>query len=164
MSQDHSLKSHLSNPLWMKEGQMPAPQIRVMVADDHDMFRNGMAILLEAFEDLTLAGSAADGHEVLELCGKIEPDVVLMDLNMPKMNGTVAIQTLRQRQPQVQVVALIGFGDEELVEAAMAAGAVGYVMKDAPIDLVARTIRAAARDASVDNISSTAHDLGAGST
>lgn len=143
---------------------MPAPQIRVMVADDHDMFRNGMAILLEAFEDLTLAGSAADGHEVLELCGKIEPDVVLMDLNMPKMNGTVAIQTLRQRQPQVQVVALIGFGDEELVEAAMAAGAVGYVMKDAPIDLVARTIRAAARDASVDNISSTAHDLGAGST
>lgn len=143
---------------------MPAPQIRVMVADDHDMFRNGMAILLEAFEDLTLAGSAADGHEVLELCGKIEPDVVLMDLNMPKMNGTVAIQTLRQRQPQVQVVALIGFGDEELVEAAMAAGAVGYVMKDAPIDLVARTIRAAARDAGVDNFSSTAHDLGTGST
>jgi NarL family two-component system response regulator LiaR len=147
----------------MKEGQMPAPQIRVMVADDHDMFRSGMAILLEAFEDLTLAGMAADGHEVLELCGKIEPDVVLMDLNMPKMNGTVAIQTLRQRQPQVQVVALIGFGDEELVEAAMAAGAVGYVMKDAPIDLVARKIRAAARNASPDNVSSRAHDLEAGS-
>ena len=128
---------------------MPAPQIRVMVADNHDMFRNGMAILLEAFEDLTLAGMAADGHEVLELCGEIEPDVVLMDLNMPKMNGIVTIQILRQHQPQVQVVALISFGDEVLVEAAMAAGAVGYVMKDAPIDLVARTIRAAARNASV---------------
>lgn len=124
---------------------MAGPRIWVIVADDHDMVRSGLAVLLEAFEDFGLAGMAANGQEAVELCDKVEADVVLMDLTMPKMNGIAATRALRQRHPQVQVIAMISFEDEKLLEAAMAAGAAGYVLKNAPIDQVAGTIRAAAR-------------------
>jgi len=123
---------------------MASPCIRVMIVDDHDMVRNGLAVLLEAFEDLDLAGSVADGEEAVQLCGRIETDVVLMDLVMPKMDGIAATRILRQRYPQVQVVALIGFGEEELLEEVMKADAVSYVFKSAPIDHIAEAIRAAA--------------------
>lgn len=123
---------------------MAGPCIRVMIVDDHDMVRNGLTVLLEAFEDLGLAGAVANGEEAIQLCDRIETDVALMDLIMPKMDGIAATRILRQRYPQVQVVALIGFGEEELLEEVMKAGAVSYVFKSAPIDHIAETIRAAA--------------------
>lgn len=123
---------------------MVGPCIRVMIVDDHDMVRNGLAVLLEAFEDLGLAGAVTNGEEAIQLCDRIETDVVLMDLIMPKMDGIAATRILRQRHPQVQVVALIGFGEEKLLEEVMQAGAVSYVFKSAPIDHIAETIRAAA--------------------
>jgi len=123
---------------------MAGPCIRVMIVDDHDMFRNGLAILLEAFPDLGLAGAVTNGEEAIQLCDRIETDVVLMDLIMPKMDGIAATRILRQRYPQVQVVALLSFGEEELLEEVMKAGAVSYVFKSAPIDHMAETIRAAA--------------------
>jgi NarL family two-component system response regulator LiaR len=123
---------------------MVGSRIRVMIVDDHDMFRNGLAILLEAFPDLGLAGAVTNGEEAIQLCDRIETDVVLMDLIMPKMDGIAATRILRQRYPQVQVVALLSFGEEELLEEVMKAGAVSYLFKSAPIDHMAETIRAAA--------------------
>ncbi len=124
---------------------MVDPRIRVMIVDDHEMVRNGLSILIEAFDDLDLVGTATNGQEAIELCDRIETDVVLMDLVMPKMDGITAIRILRQSHPQIQLVALTSFGDEEFLEAVMKAGAASYVLKSAPIDQVARAIRAAAR-------------------
>ena len=121
------------------------PRIRVLIVDDHEMVRNGLAVLIEAFDDLDLVGTATNGQEAIELCNRIETDVVLMDLVMPKMGGIAAIQILRQRHPRIQTVALMGFGEEELLEAVVEAGAASYVLKSAPIDQVASAIRAAAR-------------------
>ena len=128
---------------------MVGSRIRVMIVDDHDMFRNGLAILLEAFPDLGLAGAVTNGEEAIQLCDRIETDVVLMDLIMPKMDGITATRTLRKRHPRVQVVALIGFGEDELLEKVMKAGAFSYVFKSAPIDHIAETIRAAAAGDSI---------------
>lgn len=125
---------------------MSDSRIRVIIVDDHDLVRNGLAVLLEAFEDLDLVGSAANGQEAVQMCDQIETDVVLMDLVMPKMDGITATRTLHQRHPRVQVVALISFGEQQLLEEVMAAGATSYVLKSAPIDQVARAIRTAARD------------------
>ncbi len=128
-----------------EEGKMVDPRIRVMIVDDHEMVRNGLTILIEAFDDLDLVGTATNGQEAIELCDRIEADVVLMDLVMPKMDGIAAIRILRQSHPQIQFVALKSFGDQELLEAVMEAGAASHVLKSAPIDQVARAIRAAAR-------------------
>lgn len=123
---------------------MAGPQVRVMIVDDHDMVRSGLTILLEAFEDLALVGAVTNGEEAIALCDEIETDVVLMDLIMPRLDGIAATRILRQRHPQVQVVALLSFGEEELLEEVMEAGAASYVFKSAAIDRVAETIRAAA--------------------
>jgi DNA-binding NarL/FixJ family response regulator len=125
---------------------MAGSRIRVIIVDDHEMFRTGLAVLLEAFVDLGLAGVATNGREAIQLCDTIETDVVLMDLTMPKMNGITATRILRRRHPQVRVVALVSFKDEELVEDVLAAGAASYVFKCAPVDQVVSHIRAAARD------------------
>ena len=124
---------------------MVDPRIRVMIVDDHEMVRNGLAILIEAFDDLGLVGTATNGQEAMELCARIETDVVLMDLAMPKMDGIAAIRSLRQSHPNIQFVALMGFGEEGLLEEVMQAGAASYLLKSAPIDQVAGAIRAAAR-------------------
>ncbi len=124
---------------------MPSARIRVIIVDDHDLVRDGLMILLEAFPDLILVGTARNGQEAVQLCDSIETDVVLMDLNMPEVDGVTATRTLRQRHPQVQVVALVGFGEQALLDQVIKAGAAGYVLKDAPIKQVAETIRAAAR-------------------
>ena len=120
-------------------------RIRVMIVDDHEMVRNGLLILLEAFDDLCPVGMATNGEEAVQMCNEIEADVVLMDLDMPRMDGLAAIRIIRQRQPQIQFVVMISFGNEELLEEVMAAGAASYVLKSAPIDQVAGAIRAAAR-------------------
>jgi NarL family two-component system response regulator LiaR len=117
--------------------------IRVMIVDDHDMVRSGLILFLDAFEDLELVGEAADGMEAVRLCAEAHPGVILMDLLMPEMDGIAATRAIRQRYPNVQIVALTSFSDQDLVHRALQAGASGYVLKNAPIDELANAIRAA---------------------
>jgi NarL family two-component system response regulator LiaR len=117
--------------------------IRVLIVDDHDMVRSGLIVFLDAFDDLELVGEAADGTEAVRLCADTHPSVVLMDLVMPQMDGIAATRAIREAYPSVQVVALTSFSDQDLVHRALQAGAVGYVLKNAPIDELANAIRAA---------------------
>jgi chemotaxis response regulator CheB len=123
---------------------MMGPRIRVMIVDDHDRVRSRLAVQLAAHEDLDLVGTASSGEEAIELCDRIEADVVLMSLIMSSMDGITATWTLRQRHPRLEVVALIDLGQEELLEETMKAGAAGYLCRNGPIGDLAETIRAAA--------------------
>jgi len=122
---------------------MSTKPIRVMIVDDHPMVRRGLAAFLKAKPDLQLVGEAGDGSEALELCDKAEPDVILMDLVMPKMRGAEGTRAIRQRCPNVQVIALTSFQDKELVREALEAGAISYLLKNVTADELAAAIRAA---------------------
>lgn len=117
--------------------------IRVLLVDDHDMVRRGLAVFLLAYDDLVLVGEASNGAEALEKCAELQPDVVLMDLMMPVMDGITAIRLIRERYPAIQVIALTSFSEEKLVETALQAGAIGYLFKNASVDDLASAIRAA---------------------
>lgn len=117
--------------------------IRVLIADDNDATRSGLAIFLEAFDDLKLVGQAANGLAALQLCGQVQPDVVLMDLVMPEMDGIAATRAIRQSFPHIQVVVLTGFGNQELATGALRAGAAASLLKNTSIDELANAIRAA---------------------
>jgi two-component system, NarL family, response regulator LiaR len=117
--------------------------IRVMLVDDHTMVRRGLATFLKAFDDLELAGEAENGQAAIQLCAKLLPDVVLMDMVMPNMNGVTATRTIRQQFPSVQVIALTSFKEEQLVKSALEAGAIGYLLKDVSADELVRAIRSA---------------------
>ncbi len=121
----------------------PSQSIRVMLVDDHAMVRRGLATFLKVFDDLELAGEAASGEAALALCGQILPDVILMDMMMADMDGATATRLIRQQYPNVQVVALTSFKEQELVQNALQAGAIGYLLKDVSADELARAIRAA---------------------
>jgi NarL family two-component system response regulator LiaR len=118
-----------------------ATPTRVVVVDDHDMVRSGLAVFLEAFDDLVLVGEASNGAEAVRLCDEVQPDVVLMDLVMPVMDGIDATRAIRQAHSHIQVVALTSFHERELVHGALQAGAVGYLLKNAPIDELAAAVR-----------------------
>jgi NarL family two-component system response regulator LiaR len=117
--------------------------IRVMIVDDHAMVRTGLATFLEVSDDLELVGQAADGQEAVDLCGQFQPDVVLMDLIMPKMDGVTATRIIRERWPQVQVIALTSFQEMELVQDALQAGAISYLLKNVSMDELTEAVRAA---------------------
>jgi len=117
--------------------------IRVLIADDHSMVRTGLATFIRVQPDLELVGEARDGQEALRLCEKLEPDVILMDLVMPRMDGVAATRAIRERWPQVQVIALTSFQEKELVQDALQAGAISYLLKDVSTDELADAIRAA---------------------
>jgi NarL family two-component system response regulator LiaR len=117
--------------------------IRVMIVDDHDMVRRGLVTFLMVCPDLELVGEATDGEEALRLCEQVRPDVILMDLVMPKMNGTEATRAIRERWPQVQVVALTSFQEKKLVQGALQAGAISYLLKNVTVDELGEAIRAA---------------------
>jgi DNA-binding NarL/FixJ family response regulator len=119
--------------------------IRVLVADDHGLVRAGLEQLLAAASDLELAGSAADGEAAVALAVRERPDVVLMDLSMPGLDGIAATRALAERAPEVRVVILTSFVDRPRILAALDAGAVGYLLKDAEPDELYRGIQAAAR-------------------
>ncbi len=119
--------------------------IRVLIADDHPLARAGLEHLLGALDDIAVVGAASGGEEAVRLASEHEPDVVLMDLEMPDMDGIETTQALRARQPGAAVVVLTSFSDRERILAALDAGAVGYLLKDADPDELARAIRAAAR-------------------
>jgi NarL family two-component system response regulator LiaR len=121
----------------------PSPRIRVLVVDDHTMVRRGLATFLKVFDDLELAGEAANGQEAVQLCAKAQPDVVLMDMVMPDMDGATATRLIRKQSPLTQVVALTSFKEEILVQSALQAGAIGYLLKDVSADELAQAIRSA---------------------
>ncbi len=123
--------------------KLPNGQIRVLVVDDHDMVRSGLATFLMATDDLELVGEAADGAEAVRLCDELHPDVVLMDLQMPVMDGTAATHLIRSKYPETQVIALTSFGEEKMVRSALQAGAVAYLLKNVSADDLAQAIRAA---------------------
>ncbi len=118
-------------------------KIRVMTVDDHEILRGGIRFLLLAFDDIEVVGEAQSGEEALDLCGQVQPDVVLMDMMMPGMDGVETTRALRKRYPQVQVLALTSFYSGDLVQGVMQAGAVGYLLKGASMDELAEAIRAA---------------------
>lgn len=121
-----------------------APQpIRVMLVDDHTMVRRGLATFLMVFDDFKLVGEAGDGTDAIRLCSEAKPDVVLMDIIMPDMDGVSATRAIRQQFPQVQVIALTSFKESDLIKNVLEAGAIGYLLKDVSADELARAIRAA---------------------
>ena len=118
-------------------------RIRVMIVDDHLMVRRGLATFLGAAQDLELVGEAASAAEAVRLCNEIRPDVVLMDLRLPDMDGTAATHLIRQAHPNIQVIAVTSSQEDELVSAALRAGAVGYLLKDVGVTGLGDAIRAA---------------------
>jgi len=120
----------------------PAP-IRVMLVDDHAMVRRGLATFLMVFDDLELAGEAENGEAAIQLCAKVSPDVILMDMVMPEMDGAAATRIIRQQFPNAQVLALTSFKEGELVKKALEAGAIGYLLKTVSADDLAQAIRSA---------------------
>jgi DNA-binding NarL/FixJ family response regulator len=119
--------------------------IRVVIADDHSVVRAGLEQLLDNAADLELAGTAATGAEAVEVALAQRPDVILMDLSMPGMDGIAATRQLADAAPDVRVVVLTSFVDRARILAALDAGAIGYLLKDAEPDELYRGIRAAAR-------------------
>ncbi len=121
----------------------PNSPIRVLIVDDHAMVRRGLATFLRAFSELSLAGEAGSGEEGIRLCAELQPDVVLMDMMLPGIDGLEAIRVIRKRNPHVQILALTSFKEGELIRQALEAGAIGYLLKDVSADELASAIRAA---------------------
>ena len=115
--------------------------IRVLIVDDHAVVREGLSALIEGQPDLILVGEAADGVEAVEKTNQLKPDVVVMDLVMPRMNGIEAIQKIKEENPQIPVLVLSTFADEDRVFPAIKAGAFGYILKDASPDELVDAIR-----------------------
>jgi DNA-binding NarL/FixJ family response regulator len=120
-----------------------ATPIRVMLVDDHAVVRRGLRGFLELLDDIEIVGEAEDGVQAVALAERERPDVVLMDLLMPNMDGLQAIAAIKQAQPETEIVAVTSFIEEEKVTSALEAGASGYLLKDAAADEVAAAIRAA---------------------
>ncbi|WP_172165142.1 response regulator [Pseudonocardia broussonetiae] len=127
---------------------MSAP-VRVLLVDDQALFREALGTLLDVREEIEVVGEAGDGDEALRRSAALSPDVVLMDLHMPVLDGIAATRRLRAEQPAVRVLALTTFDDDEDVFAALRAGAVGYLLKDVASDRLVEALLAAARGESV---------------
>jgi NarL family two-component system response regulator LiaR len=117
--------------------------IRVLIVDDHTMVRKGLITFLKNKPELELVGEARDGREAIEYCGQLTPDVVLMDLVMPELGGVAATRAIHQRWPNIRVIALTSFQEKELVQDALQAGAIGYLLKNVSGDELAEAIRKA---------------------
>jgi DNA-binding NarL/FixJ family response regulator len=115
--------------------------IRVLLVDDHEMVRRGLAVFIQSFDDLVLVGEAANGKEALRFLNNTQTDVILMDILMPEMGGIEAIKTILPQWPEVKIIAMTSFEEEELVKEAITSGAIGFLMKNASIDELAGAIR-----------------------
>lgn len=118
-------------------------RIRVMIVDDHEVVRTGLRFSLLALDDVELVGEAGNGEEALRVCDEVQPDVVLMDLAMPQMDGIAATHAILERHSRVQVIALTSFQKGEMVQDALRAGAISYLLKDVELDELAEAIRLA---------------------
>ncbi|HEX4578425.1 MAG TPA: response regulator transcription factor [Candidatus Dormibacteraeota bacterium] len=118
--------------------------IRVLIVDDHPLMRKGLADILEGIDDIQVVGSAEDGAAALALAHAVKPDIVLMDISMPGMDGIEATERLMEMDMGARVVMLTSYSEREKITQALAAGAVSYLTKDAPPDAVVRAIRSAA--------------------
>ena len=127
----------------MTQTHIATTRIRVMVVDDHEVVRKGMRAFLDLLPDIEIVGEAGDGSEALAMARRLSPDVVLMDLLMPVMDGLTAIGRIKGELPAVEIIAMTSFLEEEKVTAALEAGASGYLLKDASADRVAEAIRSA---------------------
>ncbi|MEZ4661682.1 MAG: response regulator transcription factor [Caldilineaceae bacterium] len=123
--------------------EIPGTPIRVMIVDDQPVVRSGLAAFLMVHPDLLLVGEASDGARAVRLCSQLRPDVILMDLMMPQMDGAVATEAIRKHHPHIQVIALTSFKEKDMVQRAMEAGAIGYLLKNVTADELANAVRAA---------------------
>lgn len=119
--------------------------IRVLITDDHEIVREGMRLILETAEHIEVVGEASDGAEALRLTGRKQPDVILMDLRMPGMDGLTAIAHLQREHPDVAIVILTTYNEDDLMLRGLQAGARGFLLKDTSRTLLLDTIEAAAR-------------------
>jgi len=117
--------------------------IKVIIVDDHAVVRSGLSAFLMVFDDLDFVGEAASGEEAVRLCNSLNPDVVLMDLVMPGMDGATATQAIRENCPETQVIALTSFKEDDLVQRTLRAGAIGYLLKNVSANELVNAIRAA---------------------
>ncbi len=129
----------------MQEGDTSARRLRLLIVDDQPVIRRGLALILGAASDIDVVGQAADGREAIERVQELVPDVVIMDLQMPRVSGVVATREITARHPEVRVVVLTTYDDDELVFEAIRAGAQAYLLKDASEEEVLETVRAVHR-------------------
>lgn len=120
--------------------------INVLLADDHDILRDGLATVMNEFPDISVVGMAGSGWDAIDQCAALQPDVVLMDILMPDMDGLSAARIIRERQPSIRVVVLSSFEEEHLVQSAHEVGVSGYLLKNVSIDELANAIRDAYLD------------------
>ena len=116
--------------------------IRVMIVDDHGMVRRGLSAYLVSAPDLAVVAEARDGQEAIRICEKDQPDVILMDLIMPELGGVAAIRIIHNRWPEIQIIALTSFQEKELVQEALKAGAISYLLKNVSGEELAEAIKA----------------------
>ena len=136
---DPTADAHASDP------STEAPRVRVLLVDDHVVVRRGLRLVFDLEDDLEVVGEAGDGREALAQVAALHPDVVVMDLLMPVMNGVEATRAIRARHPDVEVVALTSVLEDRLVVDAIEAGAAGYLLKETRPDELFEAVRAAAR-------------------
>lgn len=122
---------------------MSNERIKIVIVDDHNVVRSGLGAFLQVFDDFELVGEASNGKEALDVCESLHPDVVLMDLVMPVMDGAQATKQIRERFADIQVIVLTSFKEDELIEGALQAGAIGYLLKNVSADELADAIRSA---------------------
>ncbi|MBK9925105.1 MAG: response regulator transcription factor [Anaerolineales bacterium] len=114
-----------------------------MLVDDHAMVRRGLATFLKVFDDLQLVGEAESGEAAIQVCAEVLPDVILMDMSLPGMDGATATHAIRKQFPQIQVIVLTSFKEGKLIKQALEAGAIGYLLKDVSADDLVQAIRSA---------------------
>lgn len=122
----------------------PSP-IKILIADDHLIVREGLRLILETDADMEVLGEASNGKEAVDLASQLLPNVILMDLRMPVMDGLSAIELIRQQQPQIAIVILTNFNEDEMMVKGLSAGARGFLLKDTDRETLLNAIRAAAR-------------------
>jgi len=117
--------------------------IKVLITDDHAVVRNGLSSFLLVYDDFELVGDAKNGEQAIQLCDQLLPDVVLMDLVMPGMDGATTTRRIKEKHPTIQILALTSYKEREQVQSALQAGAIGYLLKDISADELAQAIRQA---------------------
>jgi DNA-binding NarL/FixJ family response regulator len=131
----------------------PPESIRIVIVDDHYMVREGLKVLLSLDDDFEVVGEAADGLEASELCATLQPDVVLMDVLMPVMDGAAASALIKESCPTTRIIALTSFAERDLVERTLDAGAISYLIKDSGPEKLVQAIREAHRGhGSIDDV------------